>query len=462
MAMYGMKGLNEIFAGKIPGLPKMEEGDNTSEKVLDNVINRRLNLKEKGNSLKMKSDEFKLKFTVNNENALFAKLKSNTASPTFEKYLKFNNKQGQEEKVWNMIRPRQLGRDMFSRNEVVSPGNEDIIPDTQDVRAQAADIGISYEEPTASERFTQYGQQAADVVDIGLQKGAEALKSGYEYGKEKAGVLKENWQRLRPQKAGMTGDQAIDRLTQMRQKQIRRDILSDPRFLEGIEKQRIQHELNLQSEKEAFNLQLAKDIKRRELGLLPRQTITTGTGKNKKTVLVPYVGEGGEYSQGGMFSSMLPRTAQADWRRYFSQNVPGSEASIGSAISGGALARREESIINATRVGGGSENILYATGRTGGTQQLLSTIRGYDSASTPMGLSGPDKLRWIIASPAQREQMLQLLQQQPVQQMQAPVQQVQSYTEQPVASKAVPVGATYSPYSKKAVTYVRGPYKKTG
>lgn len=455
-----MKGLNSIFAGKVPGLPKLEEGgENTSERVLDNVMNRKLDLKGKGDALKMK-------FNTGGENAVFAKLKTKNNRATFEKYLKFSNKQGQEQKVWNMIRPRQLGRDIFSRNEIIAPGNEDVVPDTQDVRAWAAEAGVQPEEaPTTRQKIVRYGEQAADVIDVGLQKSGKAFKSGYQYGKQKAGVLKENWDRLRPTKAeraDMTGSEAIDKLNQMRQSEARKAALSDPKFLEGIEKKRIEYEIGLQQQKAQANFELAKQVKQRELGLLPRQTMTTGTGKNKRTVMVPYVGEEGGFGASGPFSAtVLPRTAQADWRRYVSSNLPGSEKSIGAAISGGALASREQSIINATRVGGSPENILFATRTGGGVNQILSSVKNYDQVLSPGGLSGPDKLRWMIASPEQRQQMLQLLQQTPAPVMQAPVQQQQvAYTES-AAPKAVPAGATYSPYSKKTVTYVRGPYRKT-
>ena len=344
-----------------------------------------------------------------------------------------------------MIRPRTLNRDRFSFNEVISPGNEDIVPDTQDARAWSEQIGYNEEQQQQTEQ-EQYDPNVFETLHPTLQKGSKAvgsfvggvLKKGYEKGVEKYEEYKNEKVR---EKAGA-------RLTKIRQREARLQVATNPELLTQIELQRLQQ-----------NAQLKYELKRKELGLLQTST-ATGRGKNRKEI-VSYGGGGGGLiqQQGGAFSSMLPRTAQADWRTYFSQNAPGSLQSIGTAVGGRALANREENILQMTRTTGNPMNVLQATGRTGGsTGQILSTIQSGNVNAFPGNLSGTDKIRWIIASPAQREQMLQLLQSQPVQQ-----QQVTYTNEQPaqqVKEVSVQQGGTYSPYSKKPVTYVRGPYNK--
>ena len=437
--MLGMNGLNDIFRGKVRGLPTLNENDQAS-RVTDNIMSRKLGLKEKGDALK-------LKFKTNNiEGQLFNNFKMKTA-PNFAQYLRVNNKQSQESKVWQMIRPRTLNRDRFSFNEVISPGNEDIVPDTQDARAWSEQIGYNEEQQQQTEQ-EQYDPNVFETLHPTLQKGAKevgsfvggVLKKGYKKGVEKYEEYKNEKDR---EKAGA-------RLTKIRQREARLQVATNPELLTQIELQRLQQ-----------NAQLKYELKRKELGLLPTRS-TTGKGKNRKEV-VSY--EGGYTGQvvsqpGGPFSSMLPRTAQADWRQYFSQNMPGSPAGIGTAVGGRALANREENILQMTRTTGNPMNVLQATGRTGGsTGQILSTIQSGNVNAFPGNLSGTDKIRWIIASPAQREQMLQLLQSQPVQQQQ--VSYEQPTQQAPVREvSAQPGKLIYSPQSKKPVAYTRGTYNK--
>jgi hypothetical protein len=140
--------------------------------------------------------------------------------------------------------------------------------------------------------------------------------------------------------------------------------------------------------------------------------------------------------------------------------MPGSPAGIGTAVGGRALANREENILQMTRTTGNPMNVLQATGRTGGsTGQILSTIQSGNVNAFPGNLSGTDKIRWILASPGQREQMLQLLQSQPVQQQQ--VSYEQPTQQAPVREvSAQPGKLIYSPQSKKPVAYTRGTYNK--
>lgn len=435
MAMLGMSGLNDIFRGKVRGLPSLNENDQAS-RVTDNIMSRKLGLKEKGDALKLKFSN-----NSNVEKQLFGNFK-NKSSATFQQYLRVNNKQSQENRVWQMIRPHNLHKDRFSFNEVISPGNTDIVPDTQDVRAWAAETdSVPVQDTTVSDPnvLEQIVPQAKDLYAKGQQM--------YAAGKEKASTIASNWNAMRPRKKDLSATEVSERLNTIQTR-----YNPDPavaKKLQEIELERLQH-----------NADIKYDLKRRELGLLPTRS-TTGKGKNRKEI-ISYGGGGytGQVvaQQGGPFSSMLPRSAQANWRQYFSQNMPGSAQGIGSAVGGRALANREENILQMTRTTGNPMNVLQATGRTGGsTGQILSTIQSGNVNAFPGNLSGTDKIRWILASPAQREQMLQLLQSQPVQQ---PV----SYTpteQQPVREvSAQPGKLIYSPQSKKPVAYTRGTYNK--
>lgn len=466
MAMYGMKGLNSIFRGRVPGLPALKEGedDDVGSNVLDNVLTRKLDLQGKGSTLKAK---FNTKTNLP-DSQIFKTLNisGSKKSFNFDQYLKFGGNSGfnidqylrtgtksnQEKDVWAKLRLNTNARpDRFSRNLVVSPGNEDIVPDTQDVIAQAQNIDMDQEQDNNMElkqRAIDLGQKTADVIDVGLQAGNKyiaqpALKVGkkiFEKGKERYEEYKHEKDR----------EEGMSKLIKIKQREAKRKVLTDPVFLRELEHKRL-----------LYNLELARDKKRQELGLggmSNGQKVTIGSGKKKQTLMISGgTGGYGQIQQNGPFGSLLPKTAQADWRTYFSQNAPGSEASIMTAIRGGGLVNRENNLLQMTRVGG---NVEAGLSRGGGSQQLLSTIQSNQQFSFPGNLSGADKIRWITASKEQREQMLQMLQQQPVQTFTPqPVQQSYDVGPQPV-SKPVPQGGEYSPYSKKPVTYIRGPYRK--
>ena len=471
MGLYGMSSMSEIFRGKVPGLPKLEEGHEQSERVTENIMGKRLNLKEKGEAMK-------LKLNSRNTDNLFKSLQPAKTNMNFDRYLKFGNKQSQENKVWNMLRPRQLGRDMFSRNEVIAQGAEDIVPDTQDVISQAQDLGLDRTVDVSPTRKVDWNDRSAteqqsdpniyQQLSPKLQKGAKAVagfvlptvftsdnveppqkgflsqaagrlrdRAGKAVYNKTVGLVREKWAQEDAKNAAKEGKNAVDYIAYRR----------------AVESGEVPSTNKYEDLRKQYNLEIARDLKRQQLGLLP----TTSRGKGKTgRIVTSFPGfSGGMMQQGGMMSNVLPRTYQDNWRTYVGSNVPGSERSISSAISGGALSNREESILRMARTGG---NLQAGLNSGGSTQQLLNTIRSYDNPSTPVGLTGSDKIRWILASPSQKEEMLKLLQQMPAQQ---PVMQQQvDYQQEQPTQRQPSQGREYSPYSKKPVTYVRGPYNK--
>ena len=160
-------------------------------------------------------------------------------------------------------------------------------------------------------------------------------------------------------------------------------------------------------------------------------------------------GGGSSQPQGNKFMAAL------------SSGLPGSAQGIALATQGAVMMPGNPQAMQGAigNVGGSWGQIAQATQSSSGGSSWDNIKRATETPINPQGMSGTDKIRWMTASSSQKEAILKEIQERQLQQpqiQQQPIQQPQ-IQQQPVQQ---PQGTEYSPYSKKPVTYIRGPYRQ--
>ena len=530
-----MKGLNEIFRGKVSVIPALEEGEkegDVSEKIINKIKggglkNKSLEMHEKlfgnmetknklfsggfGNiNFDKKMEMFGVKKTNNN----LSKITGNVSSLSLPKFtaenklhsliggsningftqyfkhtgVKFNT--NSENVLWNKLKSNTMLQHDYDSHDGIIQGIKNVGRRIVGKQPVYEDNPLSDDTgETIVEQDLRAVGEGAKSVGGKLWGGVKTVASAPVKGVKKAQTLG-----FLPTVADIGASVAERReqnkinkrakrgfaLEEQKRTVMARRIVYDPKT--GKAKEVIEEPKEISTGKSELvmlegartalesrrtkNVEFQDLLRRKEAGLPLYEPSKVSGGKNIVKVIGPKYKKGfrdidiGNQTEvhdsfGGNYG--LLRDGQQEHQPQSTTSRILNELRMSSPVS-------ERGIISSTRgaymLPGRAENIQQAIGQPGGSWAQIK--QATELPQNMQGLGGVDKIRWMIASPAQKQEMLEQMQSQAQSQAQIQVQQMQqpqeTYNQEENIEQRQP--RVYSQYSKKPVTYVRGPYRK--